>query len=331
MNARENALRIARFDHPERVVGGFPRHDISYFGKDHEPFEGVGGHSSPVGTTWHDLWGVGWHKGLDGVMGYVVEHPLADLRRVERYTFPDPDDPRLITQVYDRAKTLQSAAADRANNFVGGANRDTLWERAYELAGMDAVMIGMIDSPEAVRLLLHRIMDFQLGIARHYVAAGIEVASLGDDLGSQRGPLMSPQMLLEFLVPEYRRLFAFYKAHGVLINFHSCGHIEPILDMFMDLGVDVLNPIQATANNLDRIRQATQGRMALQGGVSTHTIMQGPPERIRAEVRQRLWQLGRQGGYFCAPDQGMPFPPEHLEAFERALEDFGTYPLETSG
>jgi uroporphyrinogen decarboxylase len=322
MNARENALRIVRFDRPERVVQGPPRHDVSYFGVNHEPFEGVGGHQSPVGTQWRDIWGVGWKKALDGVMGYIVEHPLCDLADVDRYRFPDPDDPRLVDQVYARARS-----ADREKAFLAGANRDTLWERAYELAGMEGVMLGMIEAPEAVRRLLHRIMDFQLGVARHYVAAGIEWAGLGDDLGSQRGPLMSREMLVEFLVPEYRRLFAFYKQHGVLINFHSCGCIEPILDVFMNLGVDVLNPIQATANNLNHVRKVTRGRMALQGGVSTKTIMAGPPERIRDEVRRRLWQLGRDGGYFCAPDQGMPFPADHLRAFEDALAEFGTYPL----
>ena len=67
--------------------------------------------------------------------------------------------------------------------------------------------------------------------------------------------------------------------------------------------------------------------MALQGGVSTKTIMEGPPEKIVAEVRQRLWQLGRDGGYFCAPDQGMPFPPAHIDAFSQALDQYGRYPL----
>jgi len=67
--------------------------------------------------------------------------------------------------------------------------------------------------------------------------------------------------------------------------------------------------------------------MALQGAVSTGTIMAGPAEAIEAEVRQRLWQLGRDGGYFCGPDQGMPFPKAHIEAFRQALEDHGRYPL----
>jgi uroporphyrinogen decarboxylase len=113
----------------------------------------------------------------------------------------------------------------------------------------------------------------------------------------------------------------------VIIEFHSCGNILQMLDLFMELGVDVLNPVQATANDLDAVRAKTQGRMALLGGVSTGLVMDGPPERIRDEVKKRIRQLGKEGGYFCWPDQTMPFPKEHLEAFIAAVEEFGKYPL----
>ena len=75
------------------------------------------------------------------------------------------------------------------------------------------------------------------------------------------------------------------------------------------------------------IRHATQGRMALQGGVSSATIVSGPVEAIRREVAQRLWQLGRDGGYFCGPDQGMPWPEAHIRALHNAVDDLGAYPL----
>ena len=95
----------------------------------------------------------------------------------------------------------------------------------------------------------------------------------------------------------------------------------------MDLGVDMLNPVQASANDLDHLRRITHGRMALRGGVSSATIMDGPEERIVAEVRRRLHQLGEQGGYICQPDQDLPYPAAHLGAFEEAVERYGHYPL----
>ena len=196
------------------------------------------------------------------------------------------------------------------------------------LAGMENVMCALYTDPEAVRELFHRIMNFQLGIVRHYLAIGVEIVTMSDDLGTQRGPLIAPEIIWTFFVPEYRRLFGLYREQGVMINFHSCGYITPMLDMFMDLGVTILNPVQATANDLDEVRRITAGRMALQGGVNSGTIMSGPPDAIRDEVARRAWQLGRDGGYFCGPDQGLAFLPEHVAALHEAVEAYGKYPLQ---
>ena len=322
MNSKENARRIIRFDHPERIMMNIPSHDISYFGVNHEPFEGVGGESAPGGSRWRDIWGVGWHKELPGIMGLAVEHPLADLN-VERYAFPDPDDPRLVDPIYAKARN-----ADRESCFISGSHRETLWERAYNLVGMERLMMAFYDAPDAVKELLHRITNFQMRIAEHYVKNGLEAAFTGDDLGTQISLLISKDIIQQFLVQEYRRLIDFYKRHGVIVIRHSCGHIEPILDVFMDLGVDVLNPIQATANNQQNIRRVTQGRMALAGGVSTEVIIAGPVARIRAETRKCMWVMGREGGYFCGPDQGMPFPEAHIQALRDTVEEYGRYPLQ---
>ena len=71
--------------------------------------------------------------------------------------------------------------------------------------------------------------------------------------------------------------------------------------------------------------------MALQGGIPSGLVMDGPVEAIRSEVARRIGQLGQQGGYFCAPDQGMPWPPAHIEALERAVEEHGHYPSIVAG
>jgi uroporphyrinogen decarboxylase len=322
LSAKANALEIIRFGRPERVLTAPPSHRIAFYGANHEGYAG-GGHHLPVGATWTDIWGVRWQREQAGVMGFPRGHPLADLPNdLRTYDWPDPDDPRIAGRIYEQAEGWDPDAA-----FLTGSHRDTLWEKSYMLVGMEAMMIALHTEPEAAREVLHRIMDFHLGIARHYVAAGVEMVGLSDDLGTQQGLLLSPETLAAFFLPEYRRLIGFYKEHNVLINLHSCGHITPLLDTWMDLGVDILNPIQATANDLDLLRARTQGRMALQGGVSSATIVAGPPSAIRAEVKARLWQLGREGGYFCGPDQGMPWPEAHIRALRDAVAAFGTYPL----
>ena len=322
MNAKENALRVIKFDHPERVVSGPPSHWMGYLGVNHEGYEG-GGHDSPVGTVWTDVWGTVWRKELEGVMGFPQHHPLAEIESLRTYAWPDFDDERICGRIYEAAEKH-----DEVETFLTGSHRETLWEKAYMLVGMENMMIYLHTEKAFVRDVLKRIMDFDLGVAKHYMRAGIEIASMGDDLGTQLGPLLGMPVLDEYFVPEYRRLFEVYKACGVLVGFHSCGQIHEMLPMFMDLGVDILNPVQASANDLDLVRRETAGRMALQGGVGTKVIMDGPVEAIVAEVRKRMWQLGRDGGYFCGPDQGMPFPKAHIDALNETVEKYGRYPIE---
>ncbi len=323
MNAKENALRIIKFDNPERITAGPPVYTLCYHGCNHEGFDSNGGDGSPVGTTWLDIWGTEWHKIHDGVMGLPKGCPLSDIKNLKGYKFPNPNDERICKKIYDMFENFKGGDA-----FLGGSHRDTLWEKAYMLVGMENMSMYFLTDPEFARDVLHRIMDFQMGIAQHYIKLGIEFASLGDDLGTQIGALLGPKVLNDFLVPEYKRLFNFYKERNVLIGFHSCGNIESVIETFMELGVDVLNPIQATANNLDHIRNITNGRMTLQGGVSSAVIMDGPVEKIVEEVRRRMWQLGQKGGYFCSSDQGMPFPKEHIDAVYNAVVEYGSYPLE---
>ncbi len=322
MTPKENLLRVLRFDHPEYVPTGIPAYCLSYVGAGHEGLDGSGGDGSPAGSRWHDIWGVGWHKELPDVMGMPEVCPLADLRRVDTYPYPDPLDPRICGRIH-----ADPMEFDREQLFLGGAHRDTLFEQAYMLVGMENLMVAFYDQPVAVKALLHRIIDFHLGLARQYVAKGVEWAFVGDDLGHQSGLLFCRAILEEFFVPEYRRLFSFYKEHGVRLSFHSCGRVQEILDLFIDLGIDVLNPVQATANDLPLVRARTLGKMTLQGAIPSHVVQEGPVERIRAEVREKIALLGRDGGYLCAPDQGLPFPAEHLEAFSQAVQEFGRYPL----
>jgi uroporphyrinogen decarboxylase len=321
MNPKENALRIIRFEQPEYVMSRPPVYELRYFGCNHEGFDG-GSHDCPVGSRWVDIWGTGWHKSHEGVMGFPRGNPLADIENLKQYRWPDPDDERICRPIYQIADGFPGQ-----DWFLGGSHRDTLWEKSYMLVGMENMMTCFLQEPDFARDVLHHIMDFHLGIARHYVSLGVEFVQLTDDLGTQRGPLLGPRIVEEFLVPEYERLATFYKERGVLVGFHSCGNVASVIDILIRLGVDVLNPVQATANNLDRIRSLTQGRMALQGGVNSATIMEGPVDRIVAEVRERLRQLGQHGGYFCGQDQDLPFPEAHVAALRDALETYGRYPL----
>ena len=135
MKAKENALRIVRFDRPERVLSSYPAHGVAYRGANHEGYEG-GGHHLPVGSRWTDIWGTGWHKEHAGVMGFPREHPLADLpRALDGYAWPDTDDERICGWIYEQAEGW-----DSEEELLHGSHRDTLWEKSYMLVGMQDLM-----------------------------------------------------------------------------------------------------------------------------------------------------------------------------------------------
>jgi len=317
----ENAMRILKFENPEYIMGSIPANWLLYYGCNHESFDGVND-DCPVGTKWTDIWGTGWLKELPDIMGFPRHNPLAEIKDYKNYKWPDPDDERICGQIYKSKEWYPDGGP-----LYAGSHRDTLWEKSYMLVGMENMMIYLYTEPEYAKEILHRIMDFQIGIAKHYIKAGVNMIGMSDDLGTQRNLLIGLDTLYEFFVPEYKRLFEFYKEQSAIIEFHSCGHIEPVLGMFMELGVNVLGPLQASANNLKNVRKITQGKMALMGGVSSKTIMDGPVEAIDEEVKNTIRLLGKNGGYFCGPDQWMPYSEENLNAFNKSVEKHGKYPL----
>lgn len=324
MTSKENALRIIKYDYPEMVVSEMPVYRIEYHGVNHQSFEepdSADGHDKPVGSRWTDIWGTSWHKEFPGVMGMPEEHPLADVSSLKSYIWPDPDDERICGKIYKMAENH----SPEDDNFVFGSHRDTLWEKAYMLVGMENMMEYFYNEPEYAKEILSRIMDFQVGISKHYLNAGIETAGFSDDLGTQNSLILSPDIINEFLLPEYRRLFRIYKEKSVIINFHSCGHIEPLIDMFIELGTDILNPVQSTANDLASISGRVYKKIAVQGAVSTNLIMNGTEDAIRSEVKKVIELLGKDGGYFCSPDQYLPFPETQLKIFNEAVREFGSY------
>ncbi len=326
MNEKQNALEIIRFGAPQRVQTAIPCHMTEYHGVNHQGYADAGmpdGHDRPVGSVWTDVWGTSWHKEYPGVMGFPKGNPLALTDALAGYRFPDPNDERICSCIYESAKRIP----DRDRMFLTGSHRDTLWEKSYMLVGMETMMEYFYNEPDYAKSVLHSIMDFQLGIAQHYINVGVEMVCLGDDLGTQSSLILSPETIREFLVPEYRRLFSFYKSRGVLIQFHSCGHIVPLLSIFMELGVDVLNPIQATANNLEDVISLTQGKMALLGGIATKLLIEGSADDIKSTVKSTIKLLGEKGGYFCCPDQYMPIERVALDILEQAVADYGVYPL----
>ena len=321
MNKKDIAMEVLRFKRSDVLLDWFPSFEMSYYGANHEGYDTNGkSHDVPVGTFWTDVWGVGWLKEQEGVMGFPRAHPISRPELLKSYTFPDPNDERIFAKIYKDKENYEKNYADEM--FLGASLRSTVWERTYKLIGMENLMEYFYTEPSFVEDVMDSVMNFQLNILDHYFAAGAVVFNCGDDLGTQNSLLLSPPVMDKFLKSRYKKVMDKIKTRDGIINFHSCGHLEPILDMFIELKIDILNPVQSTANNLENLIKITEGRLALQGGISSHALVVGTPDEIRQITRETIALLNKKGGYFCGPDQGMVFNPDNIAAMNDEIAKY---------
>jgi uroporphyrinogen decarboxylase len=275
-------------------------------------------------ANWTDGWGIGWRITLAEFVPFPKANPLPSLDRLADYVFPDPG---ALTVGEEMRATL--ARPDRERLFITGQLFYLLFERAWALMGMESFLMSFYTHPAEMHVLLTRITDYAIQVFDRYLELGVDGIGFSEDLGSQKALMVSPPIWREFLLPQYRRCFAHVLEAGKVVNFHSCGCVQNIVSDLAGIGVTVLNPIQARANDLERIKaDATAGGMALQGGIDSHLLVTGTPAQVRAETLRVMGILAPSGGYLAAPDQGMPWPVENYAAMLETIKTYGRYPLD---
>lgn len=311
MNAKDNFLKAVYFDKPEYV----PRTNENVI----VTFEFDGNFKM---EDWTDRWGVEWKITRSDMVPFPKGNPLRDLDKLDQYTFPDPK----CLEFTERHKSFLSSV-DRDKHLVFGSLTYFMFERVWALMGMENFFKAIHTRPKEVKRLLHEIANFNIKVFERYLEIGVDGVTFSEDLGHQYGLMISPKLFQEFFIPEYRRIFDPLIKEGKIIDFHSCGCIQDIVEDLVGLGVTILNPVQARANDLALIKRKCAGRMALMGAVDSHLLMLGPIEKIRSEVKRVIGILAPGAGYIVGPDQTMPFPKENIEALWVVAEEFGKYPL----
>lgn len=319
MDPKENLIRVITFDHPDHVpwfLSMRPDDPDDEGSFQRLPYEGA----FPPREGGRDMWGIEWQASDPRLMlPYPVKHPLADLAALDDYAWPDPDDPRLLEPVKRDM---------HPSRLMLGTHGLTLMERAHSLMGMENLFLALMTEPDKVKLLLHKIADFQIGMAEHFVSLGVDAGWFSDDYGSQRSLLISPAMFREFFKPLLAEIIRVYKRAGLFFFFHSCGHVEPIVPDLIEIGVDVLHPVQKHANDQAKLKREYGGQIVFAGGMDTqHILTLGTSEEVRTEALEQLALLGQGGGYIAGPENWLPFPPENAKAFATTVKEYGTYPL----
>jgi len=287
---------------------------------------------NPDGTR-TTMWG-GTYRSVsygDGAGTYdeAVKYPLADVDSVEgvyAHKWPDPE-------WWDYASVKREIEkADAVDERWLGVGYSSTFEHAWGTMGLERFLCELSLRPEIACAVMDVITDFWIEMTLRILdAAGgrIDMVYTYDDLGTQNGPLISPDMYRRYVKPREARFIRAIRArHNVVIFQHSCGSIVPVIDDLIEIGIDVLNPIQPKARGMDAdsLGRRFGARIAFHGGVDIQELLPyGTADEVRAEVRRLINTLGRSGGYILAPAHAIQpdTPLENVLAiYEEARKGF---------
>ena len=283
----------------------------------------------PVGEDYVNSWGSGatqvapdeWFPAVCPLAGATT------VAEIEDYPWPDMDDPTRVAHVAAEAARL---AAE--NRYAIMATPWLLFplERAFAMQGMDVFLRNLVFYPEFAEALLWKIQERCKVLMGHFLAAlgdNVDIIKIGDDLGTQDSLMMSPDMYRRVLKPIHADYIGFIKERtAAKLFFHTDGDVFDLIDDFIEIGVDILNPIQTSAGkmaNLEELKARWGDRLTFCGGIDTQRILpRGTPDEVRAEVRRVLEILGPGGGYMVSSVHTVmnDVPAENLLAMVDAVE-----------
>jgi uroporphyrinogen decarboxylase len=284
-----------------------------------------------------DSWGSGQLEVKPGEW-YPGVHPLSGARTIadlDSYPgWPDMSDPTRIAHAREAAKCLAEQ-----DQFAVMATPWLLFpfERAHAMQGLETFLLNMAADPDFARALLERIAVYckqMMGSFLEELGDNVDIIKIGDDLGTEESLLISPKMYREILKPIHADFISYIKARTkAKVFFHSDGDVAPLIEDFIEIGVDILNPIQTSAgsmSDLPALKKRFGNNIVFCGGIDTRGVLPfGSVEEVREEVRRVMQILGPGGGYMVAAVHTImdDVPPENVLAMADAVEEFGNYPL----
>jgi uroporphyrinogen decarboxylase len=287
--------------------------------------------------TFTDIWGIVWEKvyyNKDCYYWEVAHNPLAkaSIEDLENYPWPDPLDPGFTIGLAEEAKTLYEET-DYA--IMADSGFKSFWEIGYMLRGFKQMLLDLINNPEFVTALMSKLLEINLAATGRFLdAVGryIQIFRTGDDLATQERLLMPLETYRKLLKPVYKRFFEFIKSKTkAKIFYHSCGNIVDLIDDLVEIGVDIINPVQVSAMGDTKKLKARFGeKVVFWGGIDTqHVLPRGSIEDVRNEVYRRIRDLAPNGGFVLAAVHNIQpdVPPQNILAMVEAAQKFGVYPL----
>jgi len=252
-----------------------------------------------------DEFGVVWSRPLpDGKYHDITHHPLAGattVAEIEAYPWPDGGDPTRFAGLAEEAAEFRATTDQALSTGISGVVYETCWY----LMGFARFYEALAIEPHLVEALLEHTLQYWLDFEAGFLGAVgpyVDVVMVGDDLAGQDGPLFSPALYRRLVKPRHAKLYELIHAKtSAKLWYHSCGAIRPLLPDLIEIGVDVINPVQVSARGMDTAelkREFGRDLVFWGGGSDTqHVLPYGTPEDVRAEVRRRKGDLAPGGGF----------------------------------
>jgi len=230
-----------------------------------------------------------------------VEFALSDATTLEalaRHPWPSPD-------WFDFSEI--AARLEPWKEFAVMASGPSVFQHPTFLRRIDNLLMDMAAEPEMAHYIMDRFTDYYLDYYDRMLTAAkgkIDILRTADDMGMQHSLFISAEMFRTFVKPRLKKLVDMAHSHGVKFMFHSCGAILPLIDDLIEIGVDILDPLQAAAEGMEPqvLKDGYGSRLCLHGGICTQYLLpQGSPEEVRSEVKRRIEIFGKGGGYILSP------------------------------
>jgi uroporphyrinogen decarboxylase len=259
---------------------------------------------SQDGVSYTDEWGVGW-KNIEyetrfgkGRYTEIVGHPLADDDAIDSYQPPDPNRPELYA---DAEWTIQEY---KDEYWIVGVTVTTIFETAWALRGYEKTLMDLVVHPDFVEKLFDIPLNYHLTAAKRLVEMGVDMIWIGDDMGAQDRMLISPDTWRRFFKTRMATFISTLKSINpdVKVAYHSDGNIYPIIPDLIEIGLDVLNPIQPRSMDPEGVKKEYGDKLCFWGSMDEqYTLPFGTPAEVEREVITRLRTLGKNGGLVVGP------------------------------
>lgn len=287
------------------------------------------------GRTWHDLtdeFGVTWSMPDDAPLYMdITHHPLAEARieDIRAYPFPKGNDPGRFAGLRDKALQIRRETHYAVISGISGV----VYEICWYMRGLERWFMDMIEQPEFCEALIDQTLKFWLDWFDGFLAEVgdvVDVIMIGDDLAGQGGPLFQPEFYRRVVKPRHKRLVQTIKSRTpAKIWYHTCGACQGYIPDLLDNGIDILNPIQISAADMDPadLKSRYGGRLVFWGGGidAQHVLPHADPETVRQHVRRNVEAFKAGGGYVFNNVHNIQagVPAENIVAMYDAAYEFG--------